>query len=382
MPVPSRAFGFAAPEPASDNCHPSEQLVHLDEKARDLEALGDSDAVIECRIKQLALHRVLVHLYESPQQQLIRAQAVLAEAYASGGYFRQAHDHLARAREVTTGFEGPQRQRLKVDLYIAAGVVHLAEKHTDLAQQELLEAKKLGYAFYGDLDIRTARVHDMLGQIAQQREQHSDAIRHFNTVVEVYKCTHGESSERTVRLQLRIAEVRYASGDTEGALELQGEVVGRLQEINEHPSVLIDSAMQLAHWRDAQGRDGEALEALQVAEHTVTENFGPEDPKVVDIKRDVALLHLKLGDHETALQYLNDVHYLERRLHGSQSINVARTLKALGTVHFMRRNFGDAQQCLLQALRLFEADHPPNGAIIRDIHAKLGNIASILSNPD
>merc|ERR1719261_347226 len=110
---------------------------------------------------------------------------------------------------------------------------------------------------------------------------------------------------------------------------------------------------------------------------TVFENLGPENAKAVAIKSDIALLHLKLGDHNTALQYLNDVHYFERCLHGSQSINVARTLKALGTVHMVKRNVVDAEQCLYQALRIFEADYPPNNAIIRDIHAKLSSIASM-----
>merc|ERR1712118_417535 len=87
--------------------------------------------------------------------------------------------------------------------------------------------------------------------------------------------------------------------------------------------------------------------------------------------------YLKLGDHDTALQYLNDVHYFERCLHGSQSINVARTLKALGTVHMVKRNLDDAENCLSQALRIFEAEYPPNQAIIRDIHAKLNSLASM-----
>jgi len=70
------------------------------------------------------------------------------------------------------------------------------------------------------------------------------------------------------------------------------------------------------------------------------------------------------------------VEYLERRLHGSQATNVARTLKALGTVHMVRHNVGEAEQCLLQALRIFEADYPPNNAIIKDIRTKLSSLAS------
>merc|ERR1719375_677635 len=115
---------------------------------------------------------------------------------------------------------------------------------------------------------------------------------------------------------------------------------------------------------------------LQKAEELVKRTLGVDDSKAVAIKRDVALLHLKLGDHEAALQYLNDVHYYERRMHGSQSTHVARTLKALGTVHLVRRNFHDAEQCLMQALHIFEADAPHSVSIVRDIHDKLNSIAA------
>merc|ERR1712032_679390 len=104
------------------------------------------------------------------------------------------------------------------------------------------------------------------------------------------------------------------------------------------------------------------------------DQIGKEDVKVVDVKRDIALLHLRLDNHVAALEYLQHVEYLERRLHGSQSPNVARTLKALGTVHMVQYNMHKADQCLQQALRIFESDYPPNKEIIRDIRSKLHSI--------
>merc|ERR1712187_718704 len=169
-------------------------------------------------------------------------------------------------------------------------------------------------------------------------------------------------------------------GDSEKvneAIQRQKKVVhdlrGRGDSPVQFPVLLVESAGQLARWLEARGHaddDREALKAFKEAEEVVLEHLGAEDAKAVELKRDVALLHLKLGDHETALQYLNDVHYYERRLHGSQSTSVARTLKALGTVHMVRRNLQEAERCLLQALRIFGAEHPTHAAIVKDIHAK------------
>lgn len=372
-------FESAASELVDETAHPIEQLEMLDEKARDLEALGETDAVVECRIKQKALQQVLVYLYGFPLQPLVRAQAVLAEAYATGGYYRQAHEHLAKAREVSAGgiYDDGQCQRLQVDLLVAEGAIRLAQGHLETAHTALLEGARLVREVYGDMDLRAARIHTMLGKIAKQRGEHAEAVDHFGAAWEVREAINGPESEETLRMSLCIAEVEYLDNRIEEAIEKQTNVVETLRRLNAFPVLLVDSSSQLARWLEAHGQDHDALEALKAAERVVTENLGAEDSKAVEIKRDVALLHLKLGEHETALQYLNDVHYFERRLHGSQSLNVARTLKALGTVHMVRRNLEDAEQCLLQALRIFEADHPNHVAIVRDIHSKLASIANL-----
>merc|ERR1740121_2354660 len=155
------------------------------------------------------------------------------------------------------------------------------------------------------------------------------------------------------------------------------QAIRRLKEAGALPDIFVKSSDKIARWLEDNNQDREALEYLKEAEQTVTDNHGPEDSTTVDIKRDVALMQLKLGEYDTALEYLNEVHYLERRLHGSKSINVGRTLKALGTVHLVKQNVAEAEQCLIQALRIFEAEHPAHGAIIRDIHAKLDSIANM-----
>jgi len=378
----SQPFESAASEWVNEGAHPLEQLEILDEKVPDLEALGDTDGVIECRIKQLALHGVLRYLYDLPLPPLVRAQAALAEAYAVGGFMRQAREHLDLAREASVGgvMDDAQCQRLRADLLACEGVVRLAEDRPEEAKQALSDAARAAREAYGEADEHYARVQTLLGELAQQRGRAADARAHFSDAWRAYRELDGDEAEAAaLRAQLRVAEAQHLGGDPEGALELQREAVASLRGGSALPEVFVDSSARLARWLEAQGHDREALEALQAAEHTAVENLGSEAPRAVELKRDAALLHLKLGEHGAALECLNEVHYLERRLHGSRSANVARTLKALGTVHLVQRNVAEAEQCLLQALRIFEADHPANGAIIRDIHAKLDSIASLMS---
>jgi tetratricopeptide (TPR) repeat protein len=375
VPYESTASGLV-----DESLHPIDQLDLLHEQACQREALGESDAVIECRIKQLALHQVLVYLHDFPPQPLVRAQAALAEAYAVGGYIHQAHDHLARAREVCRGavYDDAQSQRLQVDLQISEGRVLLAEGQPARSKAQLEEAARRTRDVYGEGDVREARIQTMLADLAQKGASSMDeALKHLQQALVVREALEGKDCEEAVRLQLRMAELERQSGKSKEALNRQRSVVESLRQANAHPEILVDSSLQLARWLEAKGQDQAALETLEAAEVTVAADLDPEGEKAAEVKKDVALMLLKIGQHDKALQYLNDVHYLERCLHGSQSANVARTLKALGTVHLVGKRFDEADRCLRQALRIFEAEHPPNQAIIRDIHNKLGSLASI-----
>jgi tetratricopeptide (TPR) repeat protein len=312
-------------------------------------------------------------LSEFPIQGLIRTEIALAEAYAAGGYHKQADEHLAQAREVSDGavHYDSHSQRLQVDFLLAEGVVQLAKDQHEAAHRTLTEAARVTRQAYGDMDVRAARISSMLGRIAKKRCRYADAIEHYSAAWEVRDHLHGLMAEETVRLQLQIAEAQYLQGEIPEAIRTQVNVVEKLQQTGKLPVLLVDALAQLARWHENQNCDADALTVLQAAEKIVCDNLGPETSKAVEIKSDIALLHLKLGDHDTALQYLNDVHYYERCLHGSHSANVGKVLKALGTVHMVKGNTDAAEQSLYQALRIFEADYPLNNAIIRDLHAKL-----------
>jgi hypothetical protein len=60
----------------------------------------------------------------------------------------------------------------------------------------------------------------------------------------------------------------------------------------------------------------------------------------VEVKREIALQLIKNRDHEGALKYLSEVQDLERNMYGVQSIQLGRTLKALGTVYMLKGEGG------------------------------------------
>lgn len=357
----TRPFESAASGLVDESAHPAEQLETLEGKAAELTARGDWDAVIECRIKQLCLYRVLtMHV----PQELLCAETRLAEAYSSGGYPEQAREHLRRAQEMLGDMDDVTRRRHQVDLLIADGALHLAEGRLDVAQDVLSRACQLARDLHGDAD-RTARGHDLLGQVAFTQGWYAEAYEAFSSALEIRTSLGAPEAA----LCLRIAETLHRDGRVAEALDSQRGAITLFTRLG---CPRLDASIQLARWLEAEGSDEEALQVLRDAKVA-----NPDSVEAVDVKRDTALLCLKLGQQDLALQLLHDVHYLERRLHGSQSAQVARTLKALGTVHLVRKEFTEAEQWLLQALRIFELDCD-SAAIIQDIHSKLKSMESMM----
>lgn len=375
-----KPFESAASELVSESEHPLEQLRLLDIKVQELGKDGDIDGIVECRIKQLCLQKVLVHLHEFPIRDLVVSQVALAEAYVSGGYLKQAHDHLARAKETCSVdvHDDGQALRLQVDLLIAEGFYFLALKDFEASSRALQEAHRIGRKVYGELSMRVARIHDLLGQIAQNQHCFPQAAEHLFAASQIREKIGDPSDEESLTLRLRAADSLHVAGRSQEAIDELRRLSLDLQKFGGMPSTLVDVFSQLARRLEECGpeNDNDALRILQEAERVAEEQIGTEDAKVVDVKREIALLHLKLDNHVIALQYLQHVEYLERRLHGSQSPNVARTLKALGTVYMVQHNMNKADQCLQQALRIFESDYPPNKEIVRDIRSKLHSIAN------
>ncbi len=100
--------------------------------------------------------------------------------------------------------------------------------------------------------------------------------------------------------------------------------------------------------------------------------LGADSSAAVEVKREIALLLIKRREHDQALEYLRDVQFLEQGLYGSGSLQLGRTLKALGTVYMLKgaKFYGEAGDCLLEASRVFEALRGCD-THLRDIQQKL-----------
>ena len=84
-------------------------------------------------------------------------------------------------------------------------------------------------------------------------------------------------------------------------------------------------------------------------------SYSTVDKRTCKVKRNVALLYLKLNRYDEALDELKEVEELERTLYGEASLQLAKTYKVIGTLYIIASNPGDARDYLMRAHGIFEA---------------------------
>jgi len=67
------------------------------------------------------------------------------------------------------------------------------------------------------------------------------------------------------------------------------------------------------------------------------------------VKRNIALIHIKLDQYDRALDELFQIETIERAIHGESSIHLGKTFKVIGTVYMMVKKQYEAYNYLMKA---------------------------------
>ena len=98
------------------------------------------------------------------------------------------------------------------------------------------------------------------------------------------------------------------------------------------PEFMAGVALTLSEWMEKIGLIKEAMVYLRKVEDIYNYTYGAMDRRSAKVKRSIALLLLKLSDYEKALEVLREVEEVEKTIFGEDSLQIAKTLKVIGTI--------------------------------------------------
>ena len=356
----------------------------LNEYVRDREDMGDKEGVIQVRIHQLALCKVLVNVHNRNPFMLVQAHTNLGESYLSSKYYEQALEHLTSALKLNGSLFNSIEDTKPFHTHILTllGKCYLEAGGTEDAFGLLEKALKMNKSLLGEDHLSNSSIYHAMAQAYSKKKDHSRALDCLTTMWELHEATFGMKHESIPPIYEEMGKVYYKQKDIPNAIDLYKRAVNLMMDMDMNTDKAAEIAVTLSQWLQESANYPEALDALRSAEQVYEYNHGLIDKRTAKVKRSICMLLLKAGEYNEALEECLELEEIDRSLHGENSQQYAKNLKVIGTVLMILKRYKDAYAYFNKALGIFKR-FKGTQKTIKEIKQKLNSInTGLRENPE
>ena len=316
------------------------------------------EQIIQVRVQQLALWKVLVNIHKKDMFILVKAYWSLGEAYLSQKYYEQALDHLTNALKLNGTLFSQFEETKKFHAYILTllGKWYMEAGSLNDALGLLEKSLKMNKTVLGEEDISNASIYSTLSKVYLKKKDYDKALNQLGKVWELTETKFGKDSIEIAQVYLDMAKVYFKKKEFDEAIEHQLHAINnfRAKEDEYNQESTAKMMITLSEWYSKVENLEEAISWLKETEKLYEYIYGAVDKKTTKIKRDIALLLLKDSKYDDALNEVLQVEEQERSLYGETSLQLGKTYKLIGTLYILRRMQNEAKSYLQKAQTIFE----------------------------
>ena len=166
----------------------------LSEYVRDREDAGDKEGVIQVRIHQLALCKVLVNVHNRTPFILVQGHTNLGESYLANKYYEQSLDHLTAALKLNGSLFNQIEETKTFHTHILTllgkrniCMLLLKAGEYEEALEECLELEELDRNLHGENSLQFAKNLKVIATISMMVNKREQATDYFHRAVAVFK---------------------------------------------------------------------------------------------------------------------------------------------------------------------------------------------------
>ncbi|CAG9333511.1 unnamed protein product [Blepharisma stoltei] len=353
----------------------------LGDYVKDREEIGDKEGVIQVRIHQLALCKVLANVHNRHKSILVEAHTNLGESYLNNQYFEQALEHLTTALSHNGRLvnEDEGSKPYHTHILTLLGKCYLEAGGIDDSLSLLEKALKMNKAMVGEDNLSNSQIYSTLAQVWSKKKNHAKALDCLTTVWELHEKHYGMKHESLTQIYIDMAKVYKKQGDLNNAIDTQKRALNLMGELDIHTDVTAEVALKLSQWLQDSNNYPEALDALRNAEHIYEYNHSMIHKSTAKVKRNICMLLLKAEEYEEALQECYELEEVDKSLHGENSQQYGKDLKVIGTILMILNRYAEAQDYFNKALAIF-SKIKNSKKTVKEIKQKLQTIADGLKD--
>ncbi|OMJ80011.1 hypothetical protein SteCoe_19834 [Stentor coeruleus] len=355
----------------------------LSEYVKDREEIGDKEGVIQVRIHQLALCKVLVNVHNRSPFILVQAHTNLGESYLNKEYYEQALDHLTSALKLNGNLFNSVQEAKPFHTHILTllGKCYMEAGGVEDAQGLLDKALKMNKALLGDDNLSHAPILTALSKVYSKQKDFTKALDCMTSVWELYEAHFGMKHEAMIEVYAEMAEIYHLQNDVANSVDVVKRKLNLMMELDIQTDAVAETAEKLGSWLQENQNYPEALDALRNAEKVYEYNHGQINKKTAKVKRHICMLLLKAGEYEEALQECLELEEIDRSLHGKATQQYAKNLKVIGTILMILNRYSQAYDYFSKAYDIYSK--LKNKKAMKEIKEKLETIKKTLKdNPE
>jgi hypothetical protein len=182
-----------------------------------------------------------------------------------------------------------------------------------ITRHDLTEARKDAYRLTGE--SRYSQAAEVLGEVEPAAQE-----------------TFGGTDRDVVRIRYDLANALFEGGDYRRAAAVYEALAADLADARSAPDMRFDCQVKQAICHAMTGRAGQALEQLDTLLEARRAAHGGDDPRTLELRKQIALLHLGAGHREAARRTLSDLLTDVRRLPGGTQPSPAEVADLLASI--------------------------------------------------
>ena len=225
---------------------------------------------------------------------------------------------------------------------------------TKSRRQALVKELRLSIKNYGRYDIRCANVTAALGEIFDEMQEFSQALKLQREVVSIYSTKLGDHHVTTISSKVRLGKLLEKTGDIDTAIETYYHVLNMRRSLaGDKDSSVPDALTYISRALKNKGRAEQAIKELKRALKMYRESLGDCHPRVTATVDEISALYIIVGDFAKAAAILEEVVKLKAATMGVNNTHVAQTLLQLATAYECKGDYLQGLKSLKKAYAVF-----------------------------
>lgn len=215
---------------------------------------------------------------------------------------------------------------------------------------------------YGRFDVRCANITAALGDLHQENQEYTQALRLHKDVVSVFSVKLGDDHEMTLKAKNRLGEVQENAGDYDDAISTYFYVISMTKALRGEKAPEAAAIMtKMAGTLRKKGKYALAIKTLKRALKVFREVLGDSHVKVSTTVEEIAKLYVTIGDFSKASAILEEVVKLKAATVSMESKEVADSLSELASCYELAEQYNKAMKNLKKAYKIYADVHGESG---------------------